>query len=123
MNELKKLERLIGQHPASLRSVSWDPHGHHEPLAHLELETKHGHVVVFDHQQPVIYAAPPAPPDAVYPRTWHDLTEQVPEAFDNRPVLTAFSYQQEPVGWLISLSTGVTLSYLLDPHEPILRAQ
>ena len=122
-NELKNLDRLIGQHPASLRSVSWNAHGHHEPLAHLELETKHGHVVVFDHSQPIIYSAPPRPAGTVDPRTWHDLSEQVPQAFDNRPTLSSFSFQPEPVGWLITLSTGVTLSFLLDEERPTLQAQ
>lgn len=121
-NELRKLKRLLHQHPAAIRSVSWHPDPHSHSLQHLELETKHGQVVVFDHRQPLLYSQPPAPAQALHPRTWHDLTEQIPEAFDGRPTIASFDYQNQPAAWIITLSTNVRLVFTLDEQQPSLKA-
>ncbi len=119
------LAALIGMHPAALRSVSWDELPL-QTLAHLELETKHGHVAVFDHRAPVVHANPPRPPDASphAGRRWLDLTEQVPSAFDGRPTIRAIE-QAEREGqpcWHIRLSTGVALAFVLHASKPLLLA-
>lgn len=118
--ELAKTRRLIGQHPAALRSVSWQPDPPDGHLHHLELETKHGHVVVFDHQQPLIYSQPPRPATARDLRSWRDLTELAPEVFDGRPTIVEFHRQNQPPAWIISLSTGARLKFQLHPTNPLL---
>ena len=120
--ELRKLDRLTGQHPAAFRSVSWNPEPHNHHLQHLELETKHGQVVVFDHRRPELYSQPPAPTEAQFPRTWHDLSEKIPQAFNGRPTITGFEFQTQPAAWIISLSTGIRLVFALDQQHPSLRA-
>ena len=119
--QLDKKQRLIGQHPAALRSVSWQPSPPDTHLHHLELETKHGQVVVFDHQQPAVYSQPPSPASARDLRSWRDLTELAPEVFDGRPTITGIQYQKQPPAWVISLSTGVRVTFLLDSTNPQLR--
>lgn len=119
--QLTKLDRLINQHPAALRSVSWHPEPHSHDLQHLELETKHGQVVVFDHHQPVLYTLPPEPAQTLHPRIWHDLTEKIPEAFNGRPTIAGFEFQQQPAGWIIELSTDIRLLYTLDDQHPSLQ--
>jgi hypothetical protein len=120
--ELKKLDRLIHQHPAALRSVSWYPQSHTHSLQHLELETKHGQVVVFDHRRPVLYSQPPKPADTLSPRLWHDLSAEIPEAFNNRPTIEGFEFDLESSAWVILLSTGIKLIFTLDERRPSLRA-
>ena len=120
IQQLDKVARLIGQHPAALRSVTWHPQPPLRQLHHLELETKHGHVVVFDHYQPVIYSLPPRPGDVYHHRQWQDLTEQAPGAFDGRPVISAIDPNPEQPGWLIRFSTGATLAFMLSATNPLL---
>ncbi len=90
-------------------------------MGHLEVETKHGHVLVFDHRAPAVYACPPAP-EGTLGRSWQDLTERVPEAFDGRPVFAAVSlasHDGRPC-WQFDLSTGAKLTFVLDPSSPLL---
>lgn len=121
-----ELARLIGHHPAALRTVRWSP----EPLApdalaHLELETKHGLVTVIDHRSGAVYARPPAPPGIQSPRQHRDLSAVLPMAFSDRPVIEAI----EPLtragalrGWRFRLSTGRAFSLFLDDRVPLLSA-
>ena len=95
-------QRLIDQHPAALRSVCWGAGMHQQRLHHLEIETKHGRVLVFDHQAPRVYCNPPrphinSPQDRLAQRSWRDLTEQVPAAFDARPVITSVSFDHDVI--------------------------
>ena len=118
-----RIERLIGQHPAALRSVWWDDAHAGADLVHLEVETKHGRVLVFDAAAPLVHELPPAPPGSAQPRCWRDLTEQIPEAFDGRPLITgvAEAMQEGRPCWRLELSTGVTIVFV--PGEtPLLLA-
>ncbi|HEY5644635.1 MAG TPA: GNAT family N-acetyltransferase [Pseudomonadales bacterium] len=127
------LTRLIGAHPAALRSVRWEPSRARgaadraesaHPLAsadYLEIETKHGQVVIIEPGTGNVYANPPRP-DQVEPdarRRQQDLTEAVPLAFDGRPVITDIVPASGPFrGWRILLSTGVTLNVTPDTALP-----
>ena len=115
---------LAGHHPAALRSVHWQAGGGGEnALAHLELETKHGRVVVFDHREPRLYANPPRPPEARGRRHWRDLTGCVPRVFDNRPRIRRLALDTPESGkarWRLELSTGVVLVFVPDPESPLL---
>jgi hypothetical protein len=117
-----KAKRIIGQQPAALRSVTWHPQPPQRHLHHLELETKHGHVIVFDHHQPIIHSLPPNPGDVHHHRQWQDLTEQVPGAFNGRPTIVTIKPQSDPLGWTISFSTGASLTFVLSPTSPLLLA-
>jgi hypothetical protein len=120
--QLDKVSRLIGQHPAALRSVTWHPQPPMRDLHNLELETKHGHVIVFDHHQPIIHSLPPRPDQVHHHRQWQDLTEQAPDAFNGRPTIAAIDTQDNPQGWVIRFSTGTSLTYLLSATSPLLLA-
>jgi len=120
--QFNKVVRLIGQHPAALRSVTWHPQPPMRDLHHLELETKHGHVIVFDHHEPKIHSLPPRPDQVYHHRQWQDLTEQAPGAFNGRPTIAAIEAQHDPLGWIIKFSTGASLTYLLSPTRPLLLA-
>lgn len=122
MDTHSRLQRLIGQHPAALRSVSWDSAPLGGNLAHLEVETKHGTVVVFDHRQPVVYANPPRPPGANGTRQWQDLTERLPAAFDARPTFAEIRLSEDGdrAAWIFQLSTGAAFSFVLDRTTPLL---
>ena len=123
------LDRLIGQHPAALRSVSWgsDAPGA-DQLAHLELETKHGHVVIFDHISGDVHAHPPrppgVPPGANGRRQWRDLTEELPMAFNGRPRLEAIDPLPGSGGsvsaWRFELTNQTGFVFHLDPATPVL---
>ncbi len=108
------LTRLLGQHPAAIRKVRWDgPESGQTSRDYLEIETKHGRVVVIDPSRGTVSADPPLPPGiptgAV--RIQQDLTEAVPSAFDGRPVFSLVSAQQgDQTGWHFQLSTGVLLT-------------
>ncbi|MEM8765860.1 MAG: hypothetical protein AAGE43_00320 [Pseudomonadota bacterium] len=103
------LTRLIGQHPAALRSVRWTGSGavgrHPEDKEHLEIETKQGLVALIDHRDGSAYSRPPVPPDAAGERQARDLTEQLPVAFDQRPVIEAIKGDGNSA-WRFELSTG-----------------
>ncbi|MEJ2090039.1 MAG: hypothetical protein P8Y69_16535, partial [Gammaproteobacteria bacterium] len=68
-DSVARLSRLVGQHPAAIRTVVWRT----EPLApeefgHLEIETQHGSVFVIDHVTGAVDSNPPAPPVTDAPR-------------------------------------------------------
>ena len=114
---------LAGHHPAALRSVHWQGGSADNTLAHLELETKHGRVVVFDHREPHLYANPPRPPEAHGRRHWRDLTDRVPRVFDNRPRILRLVLDTTEAGtarWRLELSTGVVLVFVPDRESPLL---
>lgn len=113
-----RARRLIGQHPAALRSVSWTQEAADNALHHLEVETKHGQVVVFDHQTPVVYSQPPQPPAEWRPRHWRDLTLDVPVAFAGRPVIVSVDFVISPAAWRLRFSIGAELSFILDASSP-----
>ncbi len=115
-------QRLLGQHPAALRSVHFDGAAHPEALGHLEVETKHGIVLVFDHRRPVVYASPPAPPGLERERRWRDLTAAATAAFDNRPTFSGVTLiDDEQQSWRFELSTGAELLFALDATRPSLK--
>ena len=129
------LTRLIGAHPAALRSVRWeasrspasaDRSASEDPLAsadYLEIETKQGQVVIIEPGSGNVFANPPRP-DQVEPdarRRQRDLTDAVPLAFDGRPVITAIapaSANGPFGGWRILLSTGIALTVTPDGAVP-----
>ena len=122
------LSRLIGQHPSAIRSVSFseDPR---EPgtLAHLEIETKHGFVVLIHHQTGAVYANPPVPEsvDARLARRQQDLSDQLPGAFADRPRFSAVIPLQEAdglSGWRFELDTGAAFTLTLHETVPIVAA-
>jgi len=117
-----RLWHLIGQHPAALRSVSWDAAPAEGALAHLEVETKHGAVVVFDHRRRSVYANPPRPAGVHGQRRWRDLTERVPSAFDGRPTFAQIRLTEnaDTVRWIFELSTGAAFTFVLDRTTPLL---
>ena len=91
-------------------------------LGHLEIETKHGFVLLFDHRSPVVYACPPAPQGRSSRRRWQDLTLAVPEAFDERPLFTGvrLSSRRGSPCWIFDMSTGARFSFVLDESSPLL---
>ncbi len=119
------LRRLIGQHPAAIRSICFSEEPHLPgAMAHLELETKHGFVILIDHRTGAVFANPPAPPavDVHLNRQQRDLTDELPGAFADRP---RFS-KVEPLhrngaltGWRFELDTGAAFTLTLDEHLPI----
>jgi hypothetical protein len=115
------MERLVGQHPAALRAVRWQamPLGA-EDLGHLEIETKHGQVVVIDHATGTPYANPPEPPVRSGPRQARDLTATVPAAFDGRPTITAVTLAPSAAAWVLALSTGAEVVFSLGAAAPTL---
>ncbi|MGE0624971.1 MAG: hypothetical protein AB7I04_13790 [Pseudomonadales bacterium] len=111
-----ELARLVGQHPAALRAVCWTgPRPADRSRDHLEIETKHGRVVVIDPESGAAFANPPLPP-RITPgsrRQQRDLTELVPAAFNDRPVITAVEMLLaggRTAGWRVHLSTGIALT-------------
>ena len=113
------LSRLLDHHPAAIRTVVWRP----EPLepqefGHLEIETKHGHVVVIDHATGAVYRNPPAPPQAGPVRQLRDLTAHLPGAFDGRPTFHRVTPSSR--GYHFALSTGSGFSFILDPRFPLI---
>jgi hypothetical protein len=119
------LRQLIGQHPSAIRSVcfSEDPH---DPgaLAHLEIETKHGSVVLIDHRTGAVYANPPVPDtaDPTLTRQQRDLSDQLPGAFADRPRFAAVVPMREAGGlrgWRFELDTGAAFTLTLHEHLPI----
>lgn len=120
------LARLLGQHPAALRRVRWvgpDPAG--TTHDYLEIETKHGVVVVIDPVSGEVTANPPLPREIVpgATRVQYDLTERVPAAFDGRPVFTAVSVRDGvPRTYRIRLSTGVELTLTGGDAVPVTSA-
>jgi hypothetical protein len=95
-------------------------------LHHLELETKHGHVVVIDHVSGECYSDPPQPPQALtgeLPRRGRDLSAELPGAFDGRPTFSGFVPIVEKAsltGWRIDLSNGRSFTLLLDGQTPLI---
>ena len=128
------LSRLIGQHPAAVRSVCFpeqpqvqDDPTDHPAAGHLELETKYGHVTLIDHRTGQAYANPPAPPgiDLHLNRQQRDLADDLPGAFANRPRFAKI----EPLvkdgklhGWRFEFDTGAAFTLTLDEHLPIVAA-
>ena len=122
MTAERALTRLIGQHPAAVRTVAWQraPLGPTE-IRHLELESKHGHVLVIDHVTGEVHQLPPAPPGATLARHQRDLTAEVPAAFDGRPRIESavpLESVEQPTGWRFGLSTGACFEFHLDPESP-----
>lgn len=114
------LRRLLGQHPAALRSVRWigaadgDAAGAGAGAKEdLEIETKQGLVTLIDHRDGTAYCRPPAPPDARGKRRARDLTEAVPVAFDQRPVIAAVVRvgTGSEGAWRFELSTGSSFAF------------
>lgn len=124
------LRRLIGQHPAAVRSVCFSPGAQPpETQAHLEIETKHGFVVLIDHRTGAVYANPPVP-DAVAPgsvRAQRDLSDALPGAFADRPRFAAVRPVRETgdgaddalTGWRFELDTGAAFTLTLHEQVPI----
>lgn len=113
------LARLLGQHPAAIRTLVWraerlEP----DEFGHLEIETKHGHVVVIDHVTGAVYSNPPAPPHATSVRQCRDLTAHLPCAFNGRPTFERVTPLAR--GYHFALSTGAGFSLTLDPRSPLL---
>jgi len=118
------LSRLIGHHPASLRTIRCDGGvlAAHD-FAHLEIETKHGHVVLIDHVTGQAYANPPALPGAGDARHCRDLTDYLPGAFDGRPTIktiTPLMKDSRLTGFHVGLSTGAGFSFTLDEETPLI---
>ena len=106
---------------AALRSVSWrEEDGAESQLHHLEVETKHGRIVVFDHRNGELYADPPRPPGVSHKRRWRDLTAEVVIAFDDRPALIRITRLENPDAWRFDLSTGVFFVFALHPDTPVI---
>ncbi len=106
---------------AALRSVCWrDEDDAESQLHHLEVETKHGRVVVFDHRNGELYADPPRPPGVIDERRWRDLTDEVVIAFDDRPTLSRITRLKKPDAWRFDLSTGVFFVFTLHPDTPVI---
>ena len=121
------LNRLIGHHVAAVRTVCWNPDSLSSTgLHHLELETKHGHVVVIDHVSGECYADPPQPPQTLtgdFQRQQRDLSTELPGAFDARPTFSGFMPLTENAsltGWRIDLSNGRSFTLRLDDQTPLL---
>lgn len=115
----RALARLLGQHPAAIRTLVWrteplDP----DAFGHLEIETKHGHVVVIDHVTGAVYSNPPAPPQAGSVRQCRDLTAHLPCAFDGRPTFDRVTPSSR--GYHFALSTGAGFSLTLDERFPLI---
>jgi len=106
----------VGQHPAAFRAVCWtEPQPGERSPEYLEIETKHGLVVVIAPSTGAAFANPPLPqevtPDSRRVQT--DLTEPVAAAFNDRPVFTAIvpvSAEGTFAGWRFHLSTGTVLT-------------
>ena len=119
------LQRLIGHHPAALRTVCWrtDPLQPGE-FSHLELEAKHGQVVVIDHTHGTCHAEPPLLPGAdALMRQQRDLTSHLPGAFHDRPRFSGFTPLMADgrlEGWRIDLSTGRHFNLTLDGETPLI---
>jgi hypothetical protein len=118
------LVRLIGQHPAAVRAVRWQSESLcADELGHLEIETKHGQVVVFDHRTGAIYANPPEPASVEGVRQHRDLTAELPGAFNDRPVIQHINpivEGEQLRGWSFGLSTGAAFRLMLDESRPLL---
>ena len=119
------LRRLIGQHPAAIRSVCFSRSAHPPGTqAHLEIETKHGFVVLIDHRNGAVYANPPVP-DAMEPgsvRTQRDLSDELPGAFADRPRFAAVRDLRNAhglTGWRFELDTGAAFTLTLNEQVPI----
>ena len=112
------LERLLHVPLAALRSVCWQAEEMSSRMAHLEVETKHGGVVVFEHLGGELYADPPRPPGVEADRQWRDLTTDITVAFDGRPSLQKICRLQTPNGWRFDLSTGSYFVFTLHPVAP-----
>jgi hypothetical protein len=111
------LQRLVGQHPAALRLVRWPQ----ALSAHVEIETKHGLVVLIDCHDGTVRANPALPPGVdAGARLQEDLTGTVPAAFDGRPVFQAIAALRDSgrlTGWRFDLSTGIVLT--VTPGAPV----
>ena len=131
------LARLIGQHPSAVRSVCF--HAEPQPftregvsvvpppLAHLEIETKHGQVTLIDHRTGLTYTNPPAPPEVEVHlnRQQRDLADELPGAFANRPrfsKITPLTRDGRLRGWRFEFDTGAAFILTLDEHLPIVAA-
>jgi len=119
------LTRLLGQHPAAIRSVSFsgDPQ-EQGATAHLEIETKHGFITLIDHRTGAVYSNPPLPPgaDTGSPRQQRDLSDELPGVFADRPRFEAVEAIQDGAqlaGWRFRLDTGAAFTLTLDEHLPI----
>jgi len=106
----------VGQHPAAFRTVCWTgPQPGERSPDYLEIESKHGLVVVIAASTGAAFANPPLPQE-VTPgsrRLQTDLTELVAAAFNGRPVFTAVvpvSADGTFAGWQFHLSTGTVLT-------------
>lgn len=115
------IERLLHVPLAALRSTCWSADdGAESRLHHLEIETKHGGIVVFDHRSGELYADPPRPPGVTTKRRWRDLTAEVVIAFDDRPTLSGITRLNNPDAWRFDLSTGVFFVFTLHPDTPVI---
>ena len=113
------LARLIGQHPAAIRTLIFGSEPlEHDRFGHLEIETKHGHVVVIDHATGAVYSKPPLPPGVAAARQHRDLTTDLPGAFDGRPTISAITPTRGGIHF--ALSTGAGFSLTLDEHSPVI---
>ena len=122
------LSRLIGQHPSAIRSVcfSEEPHAPGS-LAHLEIETKHGHVTLIDHATGEVYSNPPAPSGVSLDlaRRQRDLSDVLPGAFADRPRFAAIeriAAGGRTKGWRFHMDTGAAFTLTLDDRLPIVTA-
>jgi hypothetical protein len=121
------LNRLVGHHPGAVRTVCWSPDAlSASGLHHLELETKHGQVVVIDHVSGECYSDPPQPPqtlDGELLRQQRDLSAMLPGVFDGRPTFSRFvplAENDSLTGWRIDLSNGRSFTLLLDGQTPLI---
>ncbi len=106
---------------AALRSVCWrEEESEDFQLHHLEVETKHGRVIVFDHRSGELYADPPRPRGVTDKRRWRDLTADVVIAFDDRPSLNRITRLKNPDAWRFDLSTGAYFVFTLHPDTPVI---
>jgi hypothetical protein len=122
------LARLIGQHPAAIRSVCFSEGPHErDALAHLEIETKHGFVILIHHRTGAVYSNPPVPPgvDTGRFRQQQDLSDALPGAFADRPRFAAVEAVRDGenlAGWRFLLDTGAAFTLTLDERLPIVAA-
>lgn len=123
------LARLLGQHPAAIRSICFSEEPHAPgALGHLEIETKHGFVTLIDHRTGDALANPPAPAgvDLQRQRQQRDLTDELPGAFAARPRIAKIeaisSASGDLGGWRFEFDTGSAFTLTLDDQVPIVAA-
>ncbi len=123
------LARLPGEHIGSIRQIRFSAPGasQRDPAdtapSIIELETKSGrylHLIV-ERTHSVVMVRPGAAVatgTGASERSWLDLTEQLPAAFDGRPQIAAVTpigaqhpdaSEPSAAGWLLTLTTGCVL--------------